>query len=222
MSHCQQGEKAHLWINGNEHWIFDGPIDVSVEYIPGQEQDPAPRPGVTTYVVRWIQPPGQNFYPEATFILNSWLKTEVVPITTTQATLRFKIGTPFSARSKVYGGSRTSAMSVSTDQNGDRWAATGIYTGYPYYFQYYTGDFLQGLIPKVATDGTYRLTVKKGVLTLLTRDFPQIPSYVVKCGDRCPPGQVWDQKCGQCVCEGMGGIKAGLKGALSVARSIKP
>lgn len=222
MSHCQQGEKAHLWINGNEHWIFDGPIDVSITEVAEYK---APQYVATvlrgSYDLNFRTCTGSRLYTNTSPPIDILNATAGAKFTTYLVATPIECGF-YNVRSGITALNgrifwKYPWMSwIALDAPGSiEFVNTSMAS---------SNDVVWNINPVAGSNETreFRLKVERSGLLLLEKAYQSMPEYAVKCADRCPPGQVWDQKCGQCVCEGMGAIKAGLSGALSIARSIKP
>lgn len=222
MSYCQPEEKAYLRVNGSEVWAFDGPISVTMETF--QEWSPGSRADW----VLWFSGRDDGFE-------NSPWRSRV------QGTANLAGNTlPFGSVSvKPFGSGFSWGPGQPTYYP---YYLLTIPSGGPQGFaQFASGQLCNGqplpnavlarqrwmritnVEPLTITNVVgssvtkYRLTVNGRTIKISNDPI----EYTVRCGDRCPPGEKWSEKCNACVCEGMDGILADLRGATAMARQLR-
>lgn len=220
-SFCQLGQKAYLYADGGP-FAFDGPIDVSVEvgevlysgnkyriwvYWPAQYEaiyctSSGPFSAGPQYTIR-NQNGGKikfrtvdsqvNFCPNFGHTYQYWCD---------------KVTELWSDDERFFFGTR---VANAWHNCGDRVQGIG----------YHEARFVGAIEPPRETTG-YILKVSKSNQQLFSKSYPTAPAYTVKCGDRCPPGEKWDPISRSCCCENMASLTAQMKGAVNIARGIKP
>ena len=221
MSFCKVGEKAYLRINGSEVWTFDGPITVGLR----EEQDLVGKTVGLWEVIR-----GR---PDSLGLIIHGFDSIRATVNRTRYECRFGVcGNVNYFLISVKGRN----FADSTGRNIDRfypigpdglrtWAREerGTSTVYGEAYPDVVNWVVRPHNPNETVPIRYFLEVRNPTTgqLLLDRPYGMRPTYTVRCGDKCPPGQKWSEKCKACVCEGMDGVLAGLKSATAIARSIK-
>lgn len=218
---CTTGQKAYLYVDGGP-FVFDGPIDVSVESLPLEYMPNAPGAFTLygrTHTVYGITPDGSNT-PGWCFVHpdEPWRMPRA----------HAKFTAPRSGiASLIYGqainSGRGNGVSVSGPKGGTLNLNAGdviLWEVDPLGNSNYDWNYLRLIVTYQA--GGFDLLVKKNGVKIFTRSYPTAPAYTVKCGDRCPPGEKWDPISRSCCCENMPSLIAQVRGAVNIARGIKP
>lgn len=220
-SFCQLGQKAYLYVDGGP-FVFDGPLTVNTNLKQGETYYPnvwfwsfkaivyGYNASISEFYYHTIDDTGEMY-------ADMWIDCPVAltnygtvsPWYTPFNPPRYAIGTPTS-----YGDRSVNAFSVNTIGQRVRpkfhsWVIKGA--------RGWWGSGGHNATP-ILGEQTYEL-LANGIV-IKTSKSPI--AYTVKCGDRCPPGEKWDPVSRSCCCENMPSLIAQVRGAVNIARGIKP
>jgi len=221
MSFCKVGEKAYLRINGSEVWTFDGPISVEVQ----REQGKIFYPNVWFWRANFLTRSCINAYWgwERVTLHNRYWHTynqeEFIP-----GFIQGKVRDPGGNLLNATPDSFTFDFWNGLPQDGNMGNSPCSGDGSPPVFHSWVLRGARGINGQgghnedpIPGQTTYKLSVNGKVVKISSDPI----DYSVRCGDRCPPGEKWSEKCNACVCEGMDGILADLRGATAMARQLR-
>jgi hypothetical protein len=220
-SFCQLGQKAYVYADGGP-FKFDGPIDVELS----QESFDIFYPNVWYHEWEFRSTYCVNRFVGWQYTINPIMKFYTRDSTAQRSYVRGYMynGNPggWYNLSSNYG----SWLSVSADRNLYFDSAThypcdienGATPYPPTFVRVLKTEKVNHSSNAIPGETTYKLKVNGA--TIKTSSAPI--AYSVKCGDRCPPGEKWDPVSRSCCCENMPSLIAQVRGAVNIAREIKP
>lgn len=193
MPYCQTGERAHLWTSDPSHWVFDGPIDVQVVDLAKADTVPGTSPTTTINCVYYEN----KNSPGGIGCVGIGERPSGGNLTWIRGFGGYYWGLIYS------------------------WSGGYAWTGITGNVSYRPGVYGVGRdCNLVFNKADQVLRVSRNGSKLIDIPWNPSKSFSVRCGDRCPPGMKWNDRCGKCVCENMGALKWHLGNAADIARLI--
>lgn len=199
---CQAGQKAYFHLDSGL-FIFDGPIDVSTIYStgghikikPGESFNPLgfPNNQPSNYTARGIH----NVPPNCDVWVNAGNIDDAGYYGDYNATFGcFRTCNISALIDEPWNTSWVRAISASQNKGSVNWFVSNGGGGN-------CGIYLTLQFTRFEIAGYKIIVSKNGSVLFSTVPTETLPGYTVRCGDRCPEGQHWDDACGACVCDNM-------------------